>query len=172
MEEEAEGLPDGHGLDDKQQAAAVIQGIIDDHKYHKKGLLSLLMGTLSGSLTMERVIQFLNGQLLGSTEEKTFGAYVEFIDCAIKPGEKYENFIIRLEKLYQKLVKRDNDIAIPGKILAMQVMRAAKLPQAWLISVWANVKWDEDHVMRTPRRSSTGSATERSISPLGALRAN
>ena len=27
------------GLDDKQQAAAVIQGIIDDHKYHKKGLL-------------------------------------------------------------------------------------------------------------------------------------
>ena len=74
--------------------------------------------------------------------------------------------------MYQKLVKRDNDIAIPGKILAMQMMRAAKLPQAWLISVWANVKWDEDHVMRTPRRPSTGSATERSISPLRALRAN
>ena len=107
------------GLDNKQQAAAVIQGISDDHKYHKKGLLSLLMGTLSDgeidSLTMERVIQFLDGQLLGSTEEKTFGAYVDFIDCVIKPGEKYENFIIRFEKLYQKLVKRDNDIAIQSR---------------------------------------------------------
>ena len=145
------------GLDNKQQAAAVIQGISDDHKYHKKGLLSLLMGTLSDgeidSLTMERVIQFLDGQLLGSTEEKTFGAYVDFIDCVIKPGEKYENFIIRFETLYQKLVKRDNDITIPGKILAMQVMRAAKLPQAWLISVRANVKWDEDEVYENTKKA-------------------
>ena len=39
------------GLDDKGQAAALIQGIMDDHKHHKKGLLSLLMGTLSDAVS-------------------------------------------------------------------------------------------------------------------------
>ena len=81
------------GMTDKQQAACVVQGIKDDHKHHKKGLSTLLMGTLSDTdvenLTMDKVINFLDGQLLVSNEEKTFEAYVDFIDCTIKAGEKY-----------------------------------------------------------------------------------
>ena len=60
----------GTAMNDKQQAVCIIQGLADDHKYHKKGLQSLMLKTLSKdelkNPTTKKVLEFLDDQL-GST---------------------------------------------------------------------------------------------------------
>ena len=72
-------------MTDKQQAGCIIQMIQDDHKYHKKNLQTLMMKTFMAeelkNPSTERVLKFLDDQLLGSDEERTFEAYTDFSDC-------------------------------------------------------------------------------------------
>ena len=57
----------GTAMSDQQQACCIIQGLRDDHKYHKKGLQSLMLKTLTKdqqkSPTTKLVLDFLDAQL-------------------------------------------------------------------------------------------------------------
>ena len=147
----------GTALDDQQQAATIIQGVMDDHKHHKKNLSTLMMRTLSRdelrNPTTERVLKFLDDHLLGSAEERVYEAYQDFINCQIKPAEKYEDFVIRFDMIYQTLVKRDADVKIPDKLKALQIRTAAKLTPSMLMSVRANVTWDEDNIYENTKKA-------------------
>ena len=91
----------GTAYADHQQAAAVIAGISDNLKYYKKGLKTDLMRTMTEeelkNPTMKGVMDFLEQHLAGTKEEATFNAYVNFMECEMKAGEKYEDFVIRFD---------------------------------------------------------------------------
>ena len=147
----------GTAMNDQQQACCIIQGLRDDHKYHKKGLQSLMLKTLTKAEqkkpTTAVVLKFLDEQLGGTSEEKLFEAYTTFIRCEIKSGEKYEDFVIRFEGDYQTLIQKSDNIAIPDQILAMQLILAAKISGTMLISIRANVKWDGDAVYEATKKA-------------------
>ena len=147
----------GTAMSDQQQACCVIQGLRDDHKHHKKGLQSLLLKTLTEGEqkkpSMTKVMEFLDEQLGGTTEEKLFEAYIVFIRSEIKPGEKYEDFVVRFEGALQSLIQKGKNIKLPDQVLAMQLMMAAKLTSAMLIPVRANVKWDGDSIYNDTKKA-------------------
>ena len=135
---------------DKQQAAAVIATIMDDHKNFKKGLQTDLMRTLTQEQmrnpTMEVVEAFLSKHLAGTKVDTVYNTYTDFIQCEIGQGEKYEDFVMRFDTAYTALQQTERDIKIPEKILTMQLLRAAKLEKSTLIAVRANINWDGEDV--------------------------
>ena len=147
----------GTAMNDKQQAVCIIQGLADDHKYHKKGLQSLMLKTLSKdelkNPTTKKVLEFLDDQLGSTTEEKLFDAYTAFIKSEIRPGEKYEDFVVRFEGEYQTMLQAGSDVKIPGEILALQLILASKLTSSMLISIRANVKWEGDKIYENTKKA-------------------
>ena len=147
----------GTAMNDKQQAVCIIQGLADDHKYHKKGLQSLMLKTLSKdelkNPTTKKVLEFLDDQLGSTTEEKLFDAYTAFIKSEIRPGEKYEDFVVRFEGEYQTMLQAGSDVKIPGEILALQLILASKLTSSMLISIRAKVKWEGDKIYENTKKA-------------------
>ena len=140
----------GVAFTDAQQAGIIIAGIMDDHKNFKKGLQTDLMRTLSDDQLkepkMKDVEDFLNKHLGGTKIEQIFSAYETFIQCKMKQGERYEDFVMRFDTVYKTLSQKDKDVMIPAKILAMQLMKAAKLDKNTTISVRAGIDWNSAEV--------------------------
>ena len=140
---------------DKQQAGAVISSIMDDHKNFKKGLQTDLMRTLTEDQkkapSMTVVMAFLDKHLSGTKVETVHNAYVTFVQCEMRQGEKYEDFVMRFDTAYSALQQTEKDIKIPDKILAMQLMTAAKLERATLVAVRANIDWEKDDIYETAK---------------------
>ena len=132
---------------DKQQACAVVGMIHDKHKI-RKGLKSTMLNTLTDdqvdNLTMKVVTDFLSEQLGQVEQDELHVAYNDFIDCRIKVGESYGEFTARFDGLYRTLTRMDKNTTISDKALAMQVVKAAKLPQTTMVSVFANTVWDDN----------------------------
>ena len=147
----------GTAYADHQQAAAVIAGISDDLKYYKKGLKTDLMRTMTEEElkkpTMKGVMDFLEQHLAGTKEEATFTAYVNFMECEMKAGEKYEDFVIRFDIAHNALKQKDKDVKVPDKLLAMQLMRAAKLDKQTIMAVRANVKMEGDDIYKNTAKT-------------------
>ena len=140
----------GAAFTDGQQAGIIIAGIMDDHKHFKKGLQTDLMRTLTdeqlANPKMADVEDFLNKHLGGTKIEQIFTAYETFIQCEMKQGERYEDFVMRFDTAYKTLSQKDKDVAIPAKILAMQLMKAAKLDKNTTVAVRAGIDWDSTEV--------------------------
>ena len=131
-------------LEDRQQAALIMNEMRDDHKI-KKDLSTLMYRTLTDTEienpTTKRIEEFLDEQLNLDEYGDTWNLFKEFIETSIKPGEKYEEFTARFDSAYKALVRKDGDCSISNNLLAMFIRYAARLPTTTLMSVRSNVRW-------------------------------
>ena len=131
-------------LEDRQQAALIMNEMRDDHKI-KKDLSTLMYRTLTDAEienpTTKRIEEFLDEQLNLDEYGDTWSLFKEFIETSIKPGEKYEEFTTRFDSAYKALVRKDSDCSISNNLLAMFIRYAARLPTVTLMSVRGNVRW-------------------------------
>ena len=132
-------------LSDRQQALSVASTIHDKHSKHKIGLASLMVNTMSTqdleNPSMEKILSFLDEQLLVDTHQETYDRYLDFEECQIKYEEKFTDFTARFDATYKTLLQTDADVTIPDKLLSLKLMRSARLPSSTLMNVRANVKF-------------------------------
>ena len=147
----------GARMTDKAKAAAVMQTITDHHKGHKLGLKTLMMEKFTDEQTknptMELVMDFLEEQLVTDQYEEMYRLWRQWIECEIKPGEKWTAFVIRFDTRWQALKQKDPDLNIPDKVLVLRLRDAAKLSSANLMGLRTNVKWDSTTLYEDTKRA-------------------
>ena len=67
-------------------------------------------------------------------------------DCQINPGEKFEDFTTRFDNIYKSMQQAVTNLVIPDIVLAMQLVRAAKLDTVAGMNVRTRVDWERDDV--------------------------
>ena len=129
---------------DKQKAAAVVGALRNDHKI-KKDLKHHLMTVKDRAgmqeLGMKELMEFFKEQLGKVETDELMEAYNSFVSCHIAVGETYGDFTQKFDNLYKALVRIDADTKLSDKILTLQLIRSARLPEATRISILTNVKW-------------------------------
>ena len=107
----------GRGLSDTVKAAAIMEGITDHHKGHKLGLKSLMMERFTDEQTknptMKQVKDFLREQLVYDQYDEMHRLWRSFIECEIRPGERWAEFVTRFDTRWEALKQKDPDLKIP-----------------------------------------------------------
>ena len=146
----------GSTMTDKQQACAIIHTITDDHKKHKLGLGTLMMETFTEeeamNPTVDKVIKFLDSQLILDQYEDIYVLWKDLMQCTIKPGETWAAFITRFDTRWQALHQRDPELKIPDKFLVLMLRDAAGLSATNMMNVRANIKWTDANLYQKTKQ--------------------